>query len=952
MGVVYEGEHLPTGRRVAVKLIDVEASPDALERFRQEGKLASAVSHPRCVFVFAADQDAGRPFIVLELMPGRTLNDEVKQRGPLPLGEAIGHVLDVIDGLQQVHALGVIHRDVKPSNCFLDHEGRVKVGDFGLARSLHPDVKLTRTGTFVGTPQYASPEQIKGQPLDVRADVYSVCATLYFLLTGRAPHDGGDRDPLALLARVVSEDAASLRSIRADLPAGLERILARGLARDRERRQPDLAALRDDLAAFRQDAPGLRLAATRLVAWAFDYCVMHWLLALWMWLATGRELGALPDLPTSLFRALAFLLYFALPESLSGYTLGKRLFGLRVRLRGDVAPPGLGHGLTRAGLYYLVALFPALVVVALVPPTQDYVFLSSLLQGLSQFVGTVVLLCSMRKSNGYSCLHDLLSGTRVVAAPPSERAARYPSRSLPGKVEPKAEGERIGPYLIQGEVGRHGERLLLASDPNLDRGTWLWLRPADRPAVPQARRDAQHGSRPRWLAHGEHDGQRWDAFMVPAGQPLTDAVAAVGPRTWEQARPILLELSEELLRAEAAGQRYGLDQLWLSPDGLVVLIDVPLNDAAAPAPAELLAQAAVVLLEGKARSPKQRPPRAILPTHARRALLGLPGFGGSLDVKAFHERLTATKDKPGRVSRLGRLLHLGLLVLAQALYLGVPFVLPFHVGLLVTRDLDWNLRYSKHTIATHDADRAALAAAVAAPQANPLARLLPAVTFHDYSVFVSDSGVERLRQTVDQLDQLREARFTRLPVASQQALAWATSIMPPPAPNHPTTLRPWLERWEFQNRLMTLQFSNEVAGLDDQPRSGLAPFWRYWFVLLPVPPLIGVLAALITRRGVRSMILGMDLVRRDGAPAGRLRCAWRALVAWVPILATLVLARWLEESYWERWMPEGGQAWMLWLADACWVGFALALLTPVVLALWTPARSLHDRLSGTWLVPR
>src|SRR4051794_3871153 len=190
MGVVFEGEHLPTGRRVAVKLIDVEASDDALERFRQEGKLASAVSHPRCVFVYAADQDAGRPFIVLELMPGRTLDDEVEQRGPLPVREAIGHALDVIEGLEQVHALGVIHRDVKPSNCFLDHDGRVKVGDFGLARSLQPGARLTRTGTFVGTPLYASPEQIKGLPLDQRADVYSVCATLFFLLTGRAPHHG------------------------------------------------------------------------------------------------------------------------------------------------------------------------------------------------------------------------------------------------------------------------------------------------------------------------------------------------------------------------------------------------------------------------------------------------------------------------------------------------------------------------------------------------------------------------------------------------------------------------------------------------------------------------------------------------------------------------------------------------------------------------------------------
>src|SRR5262249_25121095 len=153
----------------------------------------------------------------------------------------IEYTLDLIEGLEQVHALGVIHRDVKPSNCFLDRNDRVKVGDFGLARSLHPDAKLTRTGTFVGTPLFASPEQIKAQPLDARSDIYSVCATLYFLLTGRAPHDHEDSDSLAVMARVVSEDAPPLRLRRGDLPAGLERVLSRGLSRDRERRYPDLS---------------------------------------------------------------------------------------------------------------------------------------------------------------------------------------------------------------------------------------------------------------------------------------------------------------------------------------------------------------------------------------------------------------------------------------------------------------------------------------------------------------------------------------------------------------------------------------------------------------------------------------------------------------------------------------------------------------------------------------
>ena len=185
MGSVYEAIDTTVGRRVALKLIaaDHVTSSEAVERFRQEGRLASTISHPRCVFVLAADEERGRPYIVMELMPGETLQTLVESRGPLPLGEAIAKILDVIEGLQEAHLQGVIHRDVKPSNCFLEAGGRVKIGDFGLSKSLDTESHLTRTGSFIGTPLYASPEQIKRDEIDERTDAYSVAATLYFLLT-------------------------------------------------------------------------------------------------------------------------------------------------------------------------------------------------------------------------------------------------------------------------------------------------------------------------------------------------------------------------------------------------------------------------------------------------------------------------------------------------------------------------------------------------------------------------------------------------------------------------------------------------------------------------------------------------------------------------------------------------------------------------------------------------
>src|SRR5262249_1495241 len=151
---------------------------------RQEGRLASLIAHPRCVFVFAADEEAGRPYIVMELMPGSTLQDLVDRQGPLPPEQAVARILDVIEGLQEVQRHGVVPRGVKPSNCFLGADGRVRVGDFGLSKSLARDSHLTRTGAFLGTPRFCSPEQLRGEPIDQQSDGYSVAATLYFLLTG------------------------------------------------------------------------------------------------------------------------------------------------------------------------------------------------------------------------------------------------------------------------------------------------------------------------------------------------------------------------------------------------------------------------------------------------------------------------------------------------------------------------------------------------------------------------------------------------------------------------------------------------------------------------------------------------------------------------------------------------------------------------------------------------
>jgi serine/threonine protein kinase len=179
MGVVYEAEHLETGRRMALKLLAQGFdSSQRRTRFIREGRLAAAVNHPHSVYVYGTEEINGVPAIAMELVDGGTLRDRVKESGPMPIGEVIDAILQVISGLEAAQEVGVLHRDVKPANCFIDLNGKTKIGDYGLSISNEaqaiPD--LSSDGRMLGTPAYASPEQLRGEPLDVRSDIYLLFA--------------------------------------------------------------------------------------------------------------------------------------------------------------------------------------------------------------------------------------------------------------------------------------------------------------------------------------------------------------------------------------------------------------------------------------------------------------------------------------------------------------------------------------------------------------------------------------------------------------------------------------------------------------------------------------------------------------------------------------------------------------------------------------------------------
>ena len=234
MGEVHEAEHVESGRRIALKVLRGRLQDaDERARFLREGQLAASISHPHTVYIFGSEEIAGVPVISMELLPGGTLKDRVAAEGPLPPAVAVSAVLDIIGGLDAAQAAGILHRDIKPSNCFVDSDGSVKVGDFGLSIStLARDVHQQLATGFEGTPQFAAPEQLRGEPLDLRADIYAVGATLYYLLTGQPPFEA--RDLRELVDRVNTERPKSPRVLRKEIPQGLAAVVLR-MSRERSR---------------------------------------------------------------------------------------------------------------------------------------------------------------------------------------------------------------------------------------------------------------------------------------------------------------------------------------------------------------------------------------------------------------------------------------------------------------------------------------------------------------------------------------------------------------------------------------------------------------------------------------------------------------------------------------------------------------------------------------------
>jgi serine/threonine protein kinase len=253
MAEVWAAEDTELGRRVAVKLLGRDADP---ARFEREARAAASLSHPNVIQLYDYGEFEGRPFIVLEHLPGGTLDDRLAGGRPLPDEESEQIANEVAEGLAHAHANGLVHRDLKPGNVLFDADGRARIADFGIAR-LTGATTLTEAGMLLGSAPTISPEQASGEPASPASDVYAFGVVLFWMLTGRPPFD--EEDPLTLIALHRDRPAPPVRSIRPDAPPALATLADDALAKDPAARPADGA----ELVARLHGAP--RREATTLV---------------------------------------------------------------------------------------------------------------------------------------------------------------------------------------------------------------------------------------------------------------------------------------------------------------------------------------------------------------------------------------------------------------------------------------------------------------------------------------------------------------------------------------------------------------------------------------------------------------------------------------------------------------------------------------------------------------
>jgi two-component system LytT family response regulator len=270
MGTVYLADDTRLGRHVALKILppEVGADPERMQRFVQEAKLASSLTHPNVAYIYEIGQDKDYWFLAMEYVEGRPLSARIDE-GPLNIQEIVQICGQVADALDDAHSKGIIHRDIKPGNLMLTPRGHIKVLDFGLAKLQHATTKdetqvLTSAGMVMGTAAYMSPEQALGSDVDQRTDIFSLGVVLYEMAAGKLPFSGANAHQT--IARILQSQPDAVARFNHEAPEDLDRVIRKCLEKDRERRYQSARELLVDLKNLERDSASRAAAATSGIA--------------------------------------------------------------------------------------------------------------------------------------------------------------------------------------------------------------------------------------------------------------------------------------------------------------------------------------------------------------------------------------------------------------------------------------------------------------------------------------------------------------------------------------------------------------------------------------------------------------------------------------------------------------------------------------------------------------